>query len=61
VVIDRKKRGFERLTQEQRVEMARRAGRRSQALGRAHQWTQEEARAAGLKAAENRRQRKATS
>jgi hypothetical protein len=60
VVIDRKKRGFERLTPEQRVEMARQAGRRSQALGRAHQWTKDEARAAGLKAAENRRQRKVT-
>jgi hypothetical protein len=60
MVIDRKKRGFERLTAEERIEMARRAGRRSQALGRAHVWTREEARAAGLKAAENRRQRKGT-
>lgn len=57
MVVDRKKQGFAALTSEQRREMAQRAGRRSQELGRAHRWTREEASAAGLKAAANRKQK----
>lgn len=54
-MVNEKKRGFAALSPEARKEMARMAGRRSHALGRAHKWTQEEARAAGQKGAVSRR------
>ncbi len=42
-------RGFASLTPEQRTVIARKGGKRAHALGRAHQWTPEEAARAGRK------------
>jgi uncharacterized protein len=46
-----KKRGFARMTPERRRQLASKGGQTSQARGTAHQWTVEEARAAGKKSA----------
>jgi uncharacterized protein len=50
----KKKRGFAVMKKEQQRELAARGGRRAHALGKAHQWTSDTARAAGLKAGEQR-------
>ena len=41
-------------------ELSGHGGRKAHALGRAHKWTREEARAAGLRSVAQRRLRKAT-
>lgn len=43
------KRGFARLSKEERTELARKAGTASHAKGTAHEWTSEKAREAGRK------------
>jgi len=48
-------RGFAVIGVEQRKEIASQGGKTAHALGRAHKWTPEEARAAALKGAETRR------
>lgn len=45
---ERKKKGFALLTEEQRKELGRRGGRKAHANGKAHVFTSEEARAAGM-------------
>ena len=40
-------------------ELSGHGGRKAHAMGRAHKWTREEARAAGLRSVEQRRARKA--
>ena len=49
---------FDEMTREQRVEMARRGGRRAHARGTGRRWTTEQAREAALKSASNRASRK---
>ena len=49
------RRGFATMTPERRREVSGKGGRTSQARGTAHQWTVEEARAAGRKSASLRR------
>jgi hypothetical protein len=43
------KRGFANLTDEQRRTVSSKGGKASQASGKGHRWTLEEARAAGVK------------
>lgn len=50
-------RGFAAMTPERRQELASKGGQTSQAQGTAHQWTAEEARAAGKKSASLRRKK----
>lgn len=47
--IHKPKRGFARLTEEQRSEIASRGGKKAWALGKAHKFTHEEAKEAGRK------------
>lgn len=47
----KRRRGFAAMTPERRWELASKGGSTSQARGTAHQWTIEEARAAGRKSA----------
>lgn len=54
----RRPRGFATLSPERRQELASKGGQTSQARGTAHQWTIDEARAAGQKSARLRRIRK---
>lgn len=53
------KRGFASMEPDRLKELSGHGGRKAHALGRAHKWTREEARAAGLRSVERRRQRKA--
>lgn len=53
----KKKRGFAMMKKEQQRKLAARGGRNAHALGKAHEWTSEEARAAGIKAGEVVRER----
>lgn len=48
-------RGFALMSSERRREAARKGGRTAQARGTAHQWTTEEARAAGRRSAQMRK------
>lgn len=50
-------RGFAAMSSERRREAARKGGRTAQARGTAHQWTAEEARAAGQRSARSRKMR----
>lgn len=45
----KEKRGFASMSQERRREIASKGGRTAHQLGRAHQWTSEEAQQAGRK------------
>ena len=49
------RRGFAAMSKELHRELASRGGKRAHELGRAHHWTVEEARQAGLKAGKQRR------
>ena len=53
------KRGFGSMERTRLKELSGHGGRKAHALGRAHKWTREEARAAGLRSVEQRRLRKA--
>jgi uncharacterized protein len=53
-----KTRGFARMIPERLREIASKGGQTSHARGTAHQWTVEEARAAGKKSAKQARQRR---
>ena len=57
--IQKKPRGFAALSPERRREIASQGGRTAQARGTAHQWTAEEASAAGKKASERYARRRA--
>lgn len=50
-------RGFASMDRDKRWEIASRGGRAAHQLGKAHEWTQEEARAAARKGRENSHQR----
>lgn len=54
------KRGFASMDQTRLKELSGTGGRKAHAMGRAHKWTREEARAAGLRSVERRRLLKAT-
>ena len=54
------KRGFASMDATRLKELSGHGGRKAHALGRAHKWTREEARAAGLRSVAQRRLRKAT-
>ena len=53
------KRGFASMESTRLKELSGQGGRKAHALGRAHKWTREEARAAGLRSVAQRRLRKA--
>jgi hypothetical protein len=53
------KRGFASMDRTRLKELSGTGGRKAHAMGRAHKWTREEARAAGLRSVERRRLRKA--
>ncbi len=53
------KRGFASMDRSRLKELSGTGGRKAHAMGRAHKWTREEARAAGLRSVERRRMRKA--
>ncbi len=53
------KRGFASMDRTRLQELSGHGGRKAHAMGRAHKWTREEARAAGLRSVEQRRARKA--
>lgn len=53
------KRGFASMERTRLKELSGTGGRKAHAMGRAHKWTREEARAAGLRSVEQRRLRKA--
>ncbi|MFN7916261.1 MAG: hypothetical protein U0Q55_13050 [Vicinamibacterales bacterium] len=53
------KRGFASMDRSRLKELSGTGGRKAHAMGRAHKWTREEARAAGLRSVERRRLRKA--
>lgn len=53
------KRGFASMETTRLKELSGQGGRKAHALGRAHKWTREEARAAGLRSVAQRRMRKA--
>lgn len=53
------RRGFASMDRSRLKELSGTGGRKAHALGRAHKWTREEARAAGLRSVEERRRRKA--
>ena len=53
------KRGFASMERSRLKELSGVGGRKAHAMGRAHKWTSEEARAAGLRSVERRRMRKA--
>jgi len=53
------KRGFASMESTRLKELSGQGGRKAHALGRAHKWTREEARAAGLRSGAQRRLRKA--
>jgi len=52
------KRGFASMDATRLKELSGNGGRKAHAMGRAHKWTREEARQAGLRSVANRRQRK---
>lgn len=56
---EKMKRGFARLTPEQRREIASQGGKAAHQMGRAHQWSKAEAAAAQQKGLEARRANKA--
>ena len=53
------KRGFASMEPTRLKELSGQGGRKAHSLGRAHKWTREEARAAGLRSVAQRRLRKA--
>lgn len=53
----KQQRGFAVIGPEQRREIAAQGGKTAHAMGKAHKWTSEEARAAALKGAETRRRK----
>jgi general stress protein YciG len=53
------KRGFASMDRERLKELSGHGGRKAHAVGRAHKWTREEARQAGLRSVAQRRLRKA--
>lgn len=53
------KRGFASMDRTRLKELSGTGGRKAHAMGRAHKWTREEARQAGLRSVERRRLRKA--
>lgn len=53
------KRGFGSMERTRLVELSGVGGRKAHELGRAHKWTREEARAAGLRSVARRRMKKA--
>ena len=53
------KRGFASMERTRLKELSGTGGRKAHAMRRAHKWTREEARAAGLRSVERRRLRKA--
>ena len=56
----KQRRGFAILDAARRAEIAQKGGRKAHALGRAHKFTREEARAAGQKGAQARKVRLAS-
>ena len=52
------KRGFASMDRTRLKELSGDGGRKAHAMGRAHKWTREEARAAGLRSVAQRRARK---